>query len=180
MDDSRRSAALLEAVLFLEPEALDEPALARASGLTPEQVTEGLAVLEARYREESAGVELSRIAGGLVLAPKPGPWEILKTRYGKKNEIRLSRAALETLSIIAYSQPITRGEIEAIRGASAEGMLRLLTEKNLIRETGKKDAPGKPMQYGTTKTFLQVFRLESIGDLPKLDEAEAERFGLQP
>ena len=85
---------------------------------------------------------------------------------------------METLSIIAYSQPITRAEIEAIRGVSADNMVRLLMERNLIRETDKKDVPGKPIQYGTTKECLKFFRLNSIADLPKLDETESERFEL--
>ena len=101
-----------------------------------------------------------------------------KEKYGKKNEGKLSKSAMETLSIIAYSQPITRAEIEAIRGVSADNMVRLLMERNLIRETGKKDVPGKPIQYGTTKDFLKFFRLNSIADLPKLDETESERFEL--
>ena len=105
-------------------------------------------------------------------------WNFLKEKYGKKNEGKLSKSAMETLSIIAYSQPITRAEIEAIRGVSADNMVRLLMERNLIRETGKKDVPGKPIQYGTTKDFLKFFRLNSIADLPKLDETESERFEL--
>ena len=102
----------------------------------------------------------------------------MKEKYGKKNEGKLSKSAMETLSIIAYSQPITRAEIEAIRGVSADNMVRLLMERNLIKETGKKDIPGKPVQYGTTKEFLKFFRLNSIADLPKLDETESERFEL--
>jgi segregation and condensation protein B len=86
---------------------------------------------------------------------------------------------METLSIIAYSQPITRSEIESIRGVQADTMIRLLLEKELIRETGKKDVPGKPVQFGTTREFLKLFRLESIADLPKLNESEAERFELE-
>ena len=105
-------------------------------------------------------------------------WGFLKDRYGKKNEGRLSRAAMETLSIIAYSQPVTRAEIEAIRGVSADNMIRLLIEKDLIKEVGKKDVPGKPAMFGTTKEFLKIFRLNSIADLPKLDETERERFEL--
>jgi segregation and condensation protein B len=86
---------------------------------------------------------------------------------------------METLSIIAYSQPVTRSEIEAIRGVSADNMIRLLLEKELIREAGKKDVPGKPAQYGTTKEFLKLFRLNSIADLPKLSESELDRFELE-
>jgi segregation and condensation protein B len=124
-------------------------------------------------------LELVRIGSGVIIIPKKTNWENLKERYGKKNESRLSRAAMETLAIIAYSQPITRSEIEAIRGVQADNMIRLLTEKNLIREMGKKDVPGKPIQYGTSREFLKAFRLGSIADLPKLDESEAERFELE-
>jgi hypothetical protein len=114
--------------------------------------------------------------GGWILAPKVELWEVLKDRYGKKADSRLSRAALETLSIIAYSQPITRAEIESLRGVSADGMVHFLLEKELIKEVGKKEAPGRPVQYGTTKEFLKYFRLGSIADLPKLDELDRERF----
>jgi segregation and condensation protein B len=86
---------------------------------------------------------------------------------------------METLAIVAYSQPVTRAEVEAIRGVQADNMIRLLLEKTLIKEMGKKDVPGKPVQYGTTKEFLKIFRLGSIADLPKLDESEAERFELK-
>jgi segregation and condensation protein B len=113
-----------------------------------------------------------------MLSPKKEYWDNLKDRYGKKNESRLSRAAMETLSIIAYSQPVTRAEIKDIRGVEPDNMIRFLVEKALIREMGKKDVPGKPTQYGTTKEFLKVFRLNSIADLPKLNEKEADRFEL--
>ena len=86
---------------------------------------------------------------------------------------------METLAIIAYSQPITRAEIESIRGVSAESMIKLLIGKNLIKVVGKKDAPGKPKQYGTTKEFLKMFQLKSISDLPKLKEADRVRFGIK-
>ncbi len=122
------------------------------------------------------GLELVRIGGGWTLAPKKDLWEGLKEHYGRRKDSRLSRAALETLSIVAYSQPITRAEIEAIRGVGADNMIRFLLEKELIKEVGKKDAPGKPIQYGTTKDFLKYFRLDSIADLPRLDELDHERF----
>jgi segregation and condensation protein B len=174
-----REAALIEAILYLESETLDEAALARISGLSREQVGAALAHLEEELARPASGLELSRIGGGLGLSPKRGYWENLRERYGKRNESRLSRAAMETLSIIAYSQPITRSEIEEIRGVQADTMIRLLLEKQLIKEMGKKDVPGKPIQYGTTADFLRFFRLNSIADLPKLDEREADRFDLQ-
>jgi segregation and condensation protein B len=116
------------------------------------------------------------IGGGFSFAPERGLWEALRGRYGRSAENRLSRAALETLAIIAYSQPITRAEIESIRGVQADGMIRLLVSRSLIREVGRKEAVGRPVQYGTTKEFLKAFRLASIADLPKLDGLERERF----
>ena len=174
-----KETALVEAILFLEGEPIDEAALARISGLSADVVKTTLENLASRYGAADCGLELSRLGGGLVISPKKVYWDSLKEKYGKKNESRLSRAAMETLSIIAYSQPVTRAEVEAIRGVQADTMIRLLLEKSLIREMGKKDVPGKPIQYGTTKEFLKVFRLGSIADLPKLDESEAERFELE-
>jgi segregation and condensation protein B len=173
-----KETALIEAILYLEADPLDEAALVRISGLAKEVVQEALAGLEERHSHESSGLELSRIGGGVMISPKREYWDALKDRYGKKNESRLSRAALETLAIVAYSQPVTRAEIEQIRGVSADNMIRLLMEKELVREAGKKDAPGKPVQYGTTREFLKFFRLESIADLPKLSESESDRFEL--
>jgi len=174
-----KETALIETILYLEGEPRDEAFLSRVSGLAREVVEKALENLGARYASDDSGLELSRIGGGVMISPKKLYWDNLKENYGKKNESRLSRAAMETLSIIAYSQPITRAEVESIRGVQVDNMIRLLAEKNLIREIGKKDIPGKPSQYGTTKEFLKVFRLGSIADLPKLDESEAERFELQ-
>ena len=101
---------------------------------------------------------------------------MLKERYGRKNERRLSRAALETLAIIAYSQPVTRAEIEAIRGVAADGMIRLLVDRKLIEAAGRKDVPGKPVQYRTTREFLRLFSLSSIADLPRMDALDEDRF----
>ncbi|MDR3342856.1 MAG: SMC-Scp complex subunit ScpB, partial [Treponema sp.] len=163
-----KETALIEAILYLETEPLEEAAISRISGLAKDVVARVLEALGSRYAQEDSGVELTRVGGGIMIAPKKEYWDNLKERYGKKNESRLSRAAMETLSIIAYSQPITRSEVEAIRGVQADTMIRLLVEKTLIREVGKKDVPGKPTQYGTTREFLRFFRLESIAELPKL------------
>jgi segregation and condensation protein B len=176
--DLEKETALIEAILFLEGEPLDENALAKISELSKDVVLLCIDALHKKYKEEHSGFELVQISGGWILSPKKDLWDFLKERYGKKNEARLSKAAMETLSIIAYSQPITRSEIEAIRGVSADNMIRLLVERNFIREVGKKDIPGKPVQFGTTKDFLKFFRLNSIADLPKLDETESERFEL--
>lgn len=179
MQNMEKETALIEAILYLESEPVEESALVRISGFERDIVNQALENLAKRYAHESSGVELTRISGGVMISPKKEYWDNLKDRYGRKNESRLSRAAMETLSIIAYSQPITKSEVEAIRGVSADTMIRLLLEKELVREVGKKDVPGKPIQYGTSKEFLKQFRLNSIADLPKLNEAEQDRFELK-
>ncbi|WP_304222729.1 SMC-Scp complex subunit ScpB [Gracilinema caldarium] len=173
-----KETALIEAILYLENEPIEEAALIRISGLSKDVVEKALENLQERFSRSDSGIELSRVGGGILIAPKKEYWDVLRDRYGKKNDAKLSKAALETLSIIAYSQPITRGEIEAIRGVSADTMIRLLLDRGLIKEVGKKNVPGKPIQYGTTKEFLKFFRLESIADLPKLDESDRDRFEL--
>ena len=173
-----KETALVEAILYLEGEPLDDAAISKIAGLSVDVVQECLKNLKDSYAESASGIEITQMMGGWIITPKKEFWDALKDRYGKKNENRLSRAAMETLSIIAYSQPITRAEIEAIRGVSADTMIRLLVEKELIKEVGKKDIPGKPVQFGTTKEFLKVFGLNSIADLPKMDETEQERFEL--
>ncbi len=169
----------MEAILFLETDPVDVSTLAKISGFSADIVLAALANLQERCKEHHWGLSLDEIAGGFILVPRPDLWEALKSRYGKKNENNLSRAAIETLSVIAYSQPVTRSEIESIRGVSPDAMIRLLLSKALIKPVGKKDAPGRPVQYGTTSDFLKVFRLASIADLPRLDELNEERFSLE-
>ncbi|HOX18652.1 MAG TPA: SMC-Scp complex subunit ScpB [Spirochaetales bacterium] len=177
--DLSREAAIIETVLFLETEPLDLAALSRASGLGKDVVERALELLRDELSGPTHGLEPVQLGGGWTLAPKKELWASLRERYGRKSEQKLSKAALETLSIIAYSQPITRAEIEAIRGVSADNMMRLLMDRNLVQEVGKKDAPGKPVQYGTTRDFLKFFRLNSISELPRLDDVERERFALE-
>ncbi len=171
-----RNAAIVEAILLLESEPVEPKMLAAAAGLAQEAVAEAIDELRQALEADRHGLEIAEIGGGYTFAPRKDLWESLRERYGKSNENRLSKAAIETLAIIAYSQPITRAEIESIRGVSADGMIKLLLSRSFIREVGKKDAPGKPVQYGTTKEFLKAFRLATIADLPKLDGLERERF----
>jgi segregation and condensation protein B len=166
-----REAALVEAVLLLESEPVELRRLAAATGLEPEAAAAAVSELREALAEGGHGLEIVDIGGGFSFAPHRDLWEVLRGRYGKAAENRLSRAALETLAIIAYSQPITRAEIESIRGVQADGMIRLLVSRSLIREVGRKETVGRPVQFGTTKEFLKVF-----ADLPKLDGLERERF----
>ena len=169
---------LIEAVLFLESDPVELKALTKITDLPKDVVEQSLEKLAEKYNESGSGLELVQFAGGYMLSPKQHLWDFLKERYGQKNDKRLSRAAMETLSIIAYSQPITKAEIENIRGVSADNMIRILNERALIKVVGKKDVPGKPSQYGTTRDFLKIFGLASISDLPKLDDVQQRRFEL--
>ncbi len=173
-----KETALCETILFLESEPLTEKVLANKAQLSEEVVIKCLDNLKEKYDAADSGIELTMITGGWCLVPKKEYWEVLKEFYGSKREGRLSKSAMETLAIIAYSQPITRAEIEQIRGVGVDNMIRLLIERNLIKEVGKKEAPGRPTLFGTTKEFLKLFHLNSIAELPKLDEDDQERFEL--
>lgn len=173
-----KEEALIEAILFLESDPISLPALEKITDFPKEAITQTIENIREKLSMLDRGLELVEIGGGYQLAPKIEFWEYLKGKYGKKNENRLSRAAIETLSIIAYSQPITRNEVENIRGVAADGMIRLLLARKLIKEIGKKDIPGKPVTYGTTNEFLMLFKLKSISDLPKLSETDTKRFEL--
>ncbi|HAK45060.1 MAG TPA: SMC-Scp complex subunit ScpB [Spirochaeta sp.] len=176
--DLMNECELLEAVLFLESDPVELRALIKITDLPKEIIEQALEKLEEKYNSEGSGLELIQFAGGYMLSPKQRLWDFLKERYGQKNDKRLSRAAMETLSIIAYSQPITKAEIENIRGVAADNMIRMLLDRNLVKHVGKKDIPGKPTQFGTTKDFLKIFGLSSISDLPKLDDVQKVRFEL--
>lgn len=171
--------AIVEAILFLENEPISLKNLIKVSKLAPEVLPEVLQALEERYSKEDSGIELVEARDtGYILTPKKKLYEILEEHYGKQNEQKLSRAALETLTIIAYSQPITRNEIDNLRGVSSDSMIRLLQKSNFIKEMGKKDVPGKPTLYGTTKEFLQFFQLKSIAELPKMSDSDKVKFEL--
>lgn len=169
-------AALVEAVLFLENDPVDLQRLAQITLLDETVVKDALEQLHSRYSRPDSGLELSEVGGGFSLIPRRDLMVVLRHHYSRKTDEKMSRAALETLSIIAYSQPATRIEIDSIRGVNSTGTLKVLLDKGFIRETGRKDTPGRPVQYGTTKDFLQLFGLATIAELPKLDEAERERF----
>jgi len=174
-----RETAIVEAILFLETDPIEPARLARYAQLSRDIVDRALMILKDKYSDSQHGIELIEISGGIQFSPKQELWDLLKEHYGRKNEHRLSKAALETLSIIAYSQPITRVEIDNIRGVSSTNMVKQLQDRGFVKAVGKKDVPGKPIQYGTTRDFLKTFRLNSISDLPHLDDIDRERFELE-
>jgi len=173
-----KEMAIIEAILFMESEPVDLKTLCRISGISKDGVEQVLSQIREHYSQECHGLQLSELDEAYHLLPKKELWDQLRDRYGKRQDGKLSKAAMETLSIVAYSQPVTRGEIDNIRGVASDGMLRLLVQRGLVQEVGKKDAPGRPTQFGTTKDFLKVFRINSLSELPKLDELEKQRFEL--
>ncbi|QEN03213.1 SMC-Scp complex subunit ScpB [Thiospirochaeta perfilievii] len=172
------AVAVIEAALFLESDPISIEELARKIDINIEDVKSSLNSLKERYSNQSSGLSLYNVDDKILLTPSKESWEVLKAVYGKKYDEKLSKAALETLSIIAYSQPMTKAEIDILRGVSADGMIRLLQKRKLIKVVGKKDIPGKPPMFGTTKEFLELFNLKSISDLPKLKDEDKEKFEL--
>ncbi len=134
-----------------------------------ETILKGIAEIQSDLAGEEKGVELVEVAGGYQFRTKPR-WGEWVNRLKRVKAVKLSRSALETLAIIAYRPPIIRPEIEQIRGADSGWVLRTLMEKGLVKLMGRKDLPGRPMIYGTTKTFLETFSLNTISDLPSLRE----------
>ena len=136
-----------------------------------EDILEGIRQIQAEYGDPSKGIELTEIAGGYQFRTKPG-WAEWVTRLKKAKAVKLSQAALETLAIVAYRQPVIRPTIEEIRGVDSGSVLHTLMERGLIKMMGRKDLPGRPIVYGTSKAFLELFSLNSLSDLPKLQEIQ--------
>ena len=174
---ARTTAVVVEAALLLEGHPATPARLARITGLPVAEIEHALTVLRRRYAAPEFGLQVARVADSYSLMPKAELWERLRHHYGTDSGRKLSRAAMETLTIVAYSQPVTRSQIEAMRGVSADAMIRLLRDRQLIRPVGyKDDSVGRPTLFGTTNRFLESFGLETIDDLPKLDKVEESRF----
>jgi segregation and condensation protein B len=165
--------AALEALLFSSDQPLPLSLLAESLDLAPDQVAELLRDLETAYNARGAGVELREIAGGwlLVTAPEHAEW-VGRLLRGKK-KMRLSRAALESMAIVAYKQPVTKSEIEAIRGVDSSAVLATLLERNLVTIRGRSKVVGRPLLYGTTQEFLDYFGLRDLSELPRPEELRA-------
>jgi segregation and condensation protein B len=164
---------ILEAVLFAAAEPVPLNRLVKLLGAWPRAtVKEALDELGQALIEEGRGLRLAETAGGLQLrsASECAPWV---RRFFAEKPPRLSRAVLETLAIVAYRQPATRGEVEAVRGVNCDAVLGALLTRNLIHVAGRRQSPGRPVEYGTTEAFLELFSLKDLGELPDLPEPEA-------
>lgn len=175
---------IVEALLFASGEPLSVDRLVGVvEGASRPEIKEVLQSLQFDYASADRGLQLVEVAGGYQITTRPdcAPW--IRRLERAKAGAKLSRSAMETLAIIAYKQPLVRAEIEQIRGVDTAGVLRTLLDRRLIRIVGRKDVPGRPIMYGTTRQFLQAFGLKDLADLPALrdikDLKEAE-LSMQP
>jgi segregation and condensation protein B len=170
LEDHQLKSAI-EALLFVSSNPLS---LDKLKGVfeeaSHEQIEAQIQALRHQYDDRGAGIMLAEVAGGYQLATRPENVSWIRKFKSVKVSAKLSKPALETLAIVAYKQPITRMEVEAIRGVNVGGIMRNLMERRLVKIVGKKDVPGKPMMYGTTVEFLQYFGLNDLSGLPTLKE----------
>ena len=162
--------AAIEALLFVSDEPVSAIVLAKMFDENVEEIELALQNLKQRLDEDGRGIQLREVAGGWRLYTHPAYHDIIQKYVLSWDTRRMSSAALETLAIVAYSQPVTRAQISAIRGVASDTALSTLVDRGYVREVGTSDAPGNPLVYGTTQSFLERYGLRSIADLPDLEE----------
>ncbi|NWF99154.1 MAG: SMC-Scp complex subunit ScpB [Nitrospirae bacterium] len=172
--DNKDYKSILEALLFLSGEVLTISSVKDIINLPENDIKNLFAELIKEYNEKNSGILIAEIAGGYQMVTNPWYAEWIKKFKNTHFSNRLSMPALETLAIIAYKQPIIRAEIEQIRGVNSDSAIRTLYEKRLIKIMGRKEGPGRPFLYGTTREFLQYFGLKDLTDLPTLKDINRE------
>ena len=164
---------IIEALIFVAEAPLSTGQLAQVlETVAPDEIQSALDDLKVEYQNGPQAFVLTEAAGGYGFRTRM-EYAFWLQKLKRDQATRLSRAALETLAIVAYKQPIMKAEIERLRGVEVGGMLRMLMEKDLVRAVGRQDLPGRPLIYGTTKKFLEVFDLKDLRDLPTLEELKA-------
>lgn len=175
MNDLREIESILEAVLFAAGDSVPLDKLSEIIGQDKKTTERILSNLDMKYKNSTRGIMLRQLGTSYQLCTKPEYEDyIAMLGIGRKKQ-GLSQAAYETLAIIAYHQPVTRAQVEQIRGVNSDNIIARLMEKNLIQETGRQDGPGKPKLYGTTEEFLRVFGFSSLNDLPLVDMNEIQK-----
>ena len=165
-----REPAVLEALLFASSKPLNIDNLSEASGWEKNEIRESLKALKDEYEAQGRGFTLDEVAGGFQLRSDPRFADQVSKLFASRAKRRFTRSSLETLSIIAYRQPVTRAEIEQIRGVDSGAVLKTLLSQVMIRVLGRKEAPGRPILYGSTREFLEYFGLRDLESLPTLEE----------
>ncbi len=179
--NKQQTIAALEAVLFASGDPISIDRLSQTFEIKPETVEKHIKELEKKYEEQGSGFYVVRLENTYQLVTREEFAPYIKTAFDIKRRTPLSPAALEVLAVIAYNQPVTRSFIEQVRGVDCSGVVSTLVEKGLIEERGRLELPGRPLLYGTTKTFLRSFSLSDLGDLPPLpkDNPEVNDIGEQ-
>ncbi len=165
---------MLEALLFVSAEPLVPKELKQITGMHESDVAELLEEIAGDYSGRGGGVVVGKVAGGFQMMTNPEHTDMIRLLRGKGRSQKLSLAALETLAIIAYKQPITKAEVEELRATNSDGIVKSLLDKHLVKIVGKKEAPGRPMLYSTTREFLQYFGLDDLTELPTLKDMERD------
>lgn len=160
----------LEALLLVSSDPVSAPTLASVLDIAPGEAASLLAELKAEYEDANRGFQLREVAGGWRLFTHPAYHDVVESYVLSWDTQKLSQAALETLAVVAYHQPVTREIVKGIRGVNSDGVISSLVDKGLIREMGKDQAHGQAILYGTTNAFLEKFGLRSIKDLPDLEQ----------
>lgn len=174
--DKKKAEAAIEAILFAMGDSVETEKIAAAIGQDKETTRELIYGMMERYRVEDRGIQIMELDDSFQLCTKSELYEYLIRIAKQPKKLVLTDVVLETLSIIAYKQPITRLEIEKIRGVKCDHAVNKLIEYNLIRELGRLDAPGRPLLFGTTEDFLRHFGLHSLEDLPEMNPVQIEDF----
>lgn len=172
--EDRENKSVLEALLFLSGEPITFSTIKDVIDLPEPEIKRLMDELIMQYRERNGGVFIAEIANGYQMVTNPGYSEWVIKFRSTQLSTRLSMPALETLSIIAYKQPLIKAEIEQLRGVNSDSAIRTLLEKRLIKVIGRKEAPGRPFLYGTTREFLQYFGLKDLTELPTLKDLVRE------
>ncbi|MFH0947441.1 MAG: SMC-Scp complex subunit ScpB [Elusimicrobiota bacterium] len=161
---------IIEALLFVSPSPLKLEVIIEIAEKSADEIHQAITELSKDYEEKQSPLQIVEIAGGWQFSTKRDFAPFIKKLFKEETTLKLSSSALETLAIIAYKQPITRAEIEQIRGVETSAVIRTLVEKNLVRNCGKKETVGAPFLYGTTQQFLIYFGINSTDDLPSIEE----------
>ncbi len=178
-DGGEELRGILEALLLVAGEPLSPETLAGICEVPRAEVRAALEQLQQEYVRDERGFQLRELAGGYRLHTHPAYAQYVERLALRGRRTRLTRAAIETLAIVAYLQPITRAQVAALRGVQGESLVKTLEELGLVKETGKENAPGGPALYGTTSAFLERFGLTSLDDLPPLEEFEPDEETLE-
>ncbi len=172
--EMKEKKSLIEALLFVSGEPLTLAELKNSTDLPEPELKQLLDEMMAEYRERNTGLLIVEIANGYQLVTNPHYAQWIKKFKNTASAGKLSMPALETLAIIAYKQPIIKAELEQIRGVNSDGVIKTLLDRRLIKIMGRKEVPGKPLLYGTTREFLQYFGLKDLTELPTISELTRE------